>query len=283
MEEEEFELDTALFTTKRVIYGALDHQISIVARKKGGPHPRALMLYASGGGFYGGGTPFPPNLEDPLWSELILEHDFAVAGVGYGLSPEFKYPGSPDGDLKLLHAVAHRTPSLFGFHHKIPVIDTGKSAGATAALKVAVDAQTGKHQHADGLVLFLALSNFHAVNLPNNLLWTHFEPGSKKKADVPKATLDQAGAATFLETAGPDQAKLPPPLWLSYGSPLPMSTGPLYTYEHDAAHGQAFVDAMNEKFPGTWKEPLYRFTHTPGVIPTAQEIVDFLIGAGVID
>lgn len=278
IKQEEF--SDSPFVSRRVRYGELEHQICVVTKAKGNEKPIGLLTWASGGGFTGGGNPLPPNPEAAIWSYLLIEKGWALAGMGYGLAPEFKYPNAPEAELRSINRLVREDPKAWGFDEVPILVNTGKSAGATSMIRNTVDASHSEVEQPDGQFLFLAITNYLAVDQPFNDIWTRFEPGSPKKDLVEVPQLIDAGAETFVAFNGAGAARMPPPTWLIYSSPG-ISTEQPYQYLHDAAHGKELVDALEEHFPGQWQEPKYRYTHTPGELPDGEEIHAFLAGAGL--
>lgn len=93
------------------------------------PRPRAIVIWAHGGGFVLGSV----DESDNFARMLACESGCAVASVDYRLAPEHKFPTQPEDVLAATQWVAKQRAGLAG---EVPLVLGGDSAGANLATVV---------------------------------------------------------------------------------------------------------------------------------------------------
>ncbi len=91
------------------------------------PKPRALIVWAHGGGFTFGSV----DETDSFARALALATECAIASVDYRLAPEHKFPTAVDDVMRATRWLADRRAALAG--GVVPIVLGGDSAGANLA------------------------------------------------------------------------------------------------------------------------------------------------------
>jgi acetyl esterase len=151
-----------------------------------GPEPRAIVVWAHGGGFALGSL----DEIDNFARLLATQTDCAVASVEYRLAPEHRFPTAVEDMLAAIRWVAERRAELAG--PNVPLVVGGDSAGATLATVA-----TRKLHEAGACSIAANILAYPSTN--------HGAAESLRRFDAPFITVSDV--TWFLEQYQPDPAK----------------------------------------------------------------------------